>query len=92
MPETSTDPIPNALPQRDAAALIGILAVLEGEHLAGYLDEDLSRRLGERLQRVGLLGDDWQPRELRQALNDMNHRIRYALGEYDDPPFPQPVP
>ena len=92
MPNTSTDPVPNALCQQDAAALIGILAVLEGEHLAGDLDEHVSRRLGDRLHRVGMLGKHWQSRELRQALNDMNHRVRYALGEYEDPPGPHPVP
>ena len=92
MPSTSTDPVPNALSQQDAAALIGILAVLEGGHLAGDLDEHVSRRLGERLHRVGMLGKHWHSRELRQALNDMNHRVRYALGEYDDPPGPHAVP
>ena len=27
-----------------------------------------------------------------QAINDLNHRLRYALGEYSSPPDPTPVP
>jgi hypothetical protein len=90
--DTRTEPIPNALSQQDAAAIIGVLAILEGAHLAGDLNEDLTRRLANRLHVVGLLGERWRPRELRQALNDMNHRVRYALGEYDEPPVSHPVP
>jgi len=29
---------------------------------------------------------------LRQVINDMNHRLRYAVGEYSDPPSPVWVP
>ena len=36
---------------------IGILAVHEGEHLAGDFDEHLSQRLGERLHSLGSLGE-----------------------------------
>jgi hypothetical protein len=32
------------------------------------------------------------PRDLRQVVNDMNHRLRYAGGEYDSPPPPMPPP
>jgi hypothetical protein len=29
-------------------------------------------------------------RGVRQVLNDLNQRVRYALGEYDEPPTPVP--
>jgi hypothetical protein len=38
------------------------------------------------------MADGATDRGFRQALNDLNHRLRYALGEYDDPPQPMPVP
>jgi hypothetical protein len=37
------------------------------------------------------LGETWEDRDVRKALNDMNHRLRYALGEYDGPPAPEQV-
>jgi hypothetical protein len=44
--------------------------------------ERLSRRfLSERLTAEGDGGHNVQ-----QALNDLNHQLRYALGEYDSPP------
>lgn len=88
MAQLSTEPVPNALSQQDAVALIGILAVLEGEHSAGHIAERLSHRFGERLERAGLLVGAWRGADLRQALHDLNHRLRYALGEHDEPPHP----
>jgi hypothetical protein len=35
---------------------------------------------------------DGTERDLRQSINDLNHRLRYALGEYDEPPQPLAVP
>jgi len=29
---------------------------------------------------------------VRQSLNDLNQRLRYVLGEYDEPPEPMQVP
>ncbi|MGY1624762.1 hypothetical protein ACI789_21360 [Geodermatophilus sp. SYSU D00965] len=52
---------PRALLQRDARALIGLLAVVEGHAMAGTFDP-------------------------------LNHRVRYSLGERDDPPQSVPVP
>jgi hypothetical protein len=86
MAEISNERVPNPLAKRDVAALIGILALLEGEHLAGSLDDRLGRRIAQRLEVVDLLADGSQSVALRQALNDMNHRLRYALGECDEPP------
>jgi hypothetical protein len=31
-------------------------------------------------------------RDLRQSIDDLNHRLRYALGEYNEPPRPLAVP
>jgi hypothetical protein len=41
---------------------------------------------------VGLLAKAAGDREFRRALNDLNHRLRNALGEYDEPREPMPVP
>jgi hypothetical protein len=41
---------------------------------------------------LGLLEPDATERDLRQAVSDLNHRLRYALGEYDEPPSSLPVP
>ncbi|GGL21491.1 hypothetical protein GCM10012284_65110 [Mangrovihabitans endophyticus] len=76
----------------DVAALIGLLALLEGELMAGGVPEHLSRRIRDRLERVGLLGAAGTERDLRQSISDLNHRLRYALGEYDEPPRPVAVP
>ena len=53
---------------------------------------DWAASLAHRLGRDGFLGEDAGGREVRQALNDLNHRLRYALGEYDEPIEPLPVP
>jgi hypothetical protein len=76
---------PRPLAQRDAAALIGLLAVLEAMSLQADLDPALVDRLSRRFAAVGLMANGGDDREFRQALNDMNHRIRYSLGEYDEP-------
>ncbi|BCY09901.1 hypothetical protein [Actinoplanes sp. L3-i22] len=77
---------------RDLAALIGLLAVLEGEIAAGEVSDHLADRLRDRLGRAGLGGTGRAERELRQAISDLNHRLRYALGEYHQPPESLPVP
>lgn len=81
----------------DVAALIGLLATLEGELMApdpagtDHVPEWAEGFAG-RLTRDGLLTAPAGNRELRQALDDLNHRLRYVLGEYDDPPEPTPAP
>jgi hypothetical protein len=81
---------PLPLSRRDAEAVIGLLAVLEGHALGPGVDRRLVDRLSERLRPgVPASGD---LREFRQAVNDLNHRVRYALGEYDAPPESLPVP
>ncbi len=85
-------PAPNPVQHRDANVLIGILAILEGVIRAGQLDEGTTGKVAERFVREGLLGAGYDQRDLRQAINDMNQRIRYAAGEYDTPPSPVPLP
>jgi hypothetical protein len=84
----STRPVAPA----DLAALIGLLALLEGALTTGDVDDPLAGRFGQRFEQVGLLPSGSGNRDLRQAVNDLNHRLRYALGEYDEPPTPQSVP
>ncbi len=89
-----SDLTPRALRTVDASALIGLLAQLEGELMVSEQQSmpGWAKGLATRLSRDGLLATDTDPRQLRQCLNDLNHRVRYALGEYDDPPTPSAVP
>ena len=83
---------PRSCRARDLAALIGLLAALEGELMAGEVAQHLSDRIRHRLQSVAVLEPGGSERDLRQSINDLNHRLRYALGEYDEPPSPSEVP
>ena len=74
---------PNPLGRQDAAALVGLLAVLEGRLITGELDPHTVDRLVERL-----VGPGAGAAELRVALANLGHRLRYVLGEYDEPPEP----
>jgi hypothetical protein len=60
--------------------------------MAGLLPEPTIARLRRRFEHAGLLPESADERVFRQAINDMNHRLRYALGEYADPPPQVPVP
>jgi hypothetical protein len=83
---------PRSCHARDLSALIGLLAVLEGDLMAGEVSGHLSDRIRDRLEREELLERGGTERELRQSINDLNQRLRYALGEYDQPPRPLAVP
>jgi hypothetical protein len=85
-------PVPNPVEHRDANVLIGILAILEGAIWAGRLDEGIMGKVAERFVQQGLLSADYDQRDLRQAVDDMNQRIRHAAGEYDTPPPSIPLP
>jgi hypothetical protein len=91
-----TDSLAPRPPQtRDVAALVGLLATLEGELMVGTEGGAVphwAAHLAHRLGRDGLVARDADQREVRQALNDLNHRLRYVLGEYDEPIAPLPVP
>jgi hypothetical protein len=79
-------PVPNPVQHRDAAVLIGILAVLEGAIWADSFGEQTAGKVAERFAQQGLLAADYDQRDLRQALADLNQRLRYAAGEYGSPP------
>ena len=67
---------------RDLEALIGILAVFEGELQSGAMTPYLAGRLRDRLERTGLVAADGPEPEVRRALGDLNQRLRRALGEW----------
>ncbi|MEV4510004.1 hypothetical protein AB0K00_13700 [Dactylosporangium sp. NPDC049525] len=77
---------------RDLSALIGLLAVIEGELTGGGISGRLSARIQDRFERAEILEPGGTERDLRQSINDLNHRLRYALGEYDQPPTPRETP
>lgn len=87
LPETPRRPR-----DQDVRALIGVLAVLEGEVLVTELDhlvpEEWMQRVLERLVRVGLLESKASVAELREELGDLNQRLRHVRGEYDGPGEP----
>lgn len=85
------EPTAHPVHARDVEALIGWLAVVEGEVWGGARPEHLVARLRNRFERVGLLTDSDNERAFRQAMSDMNQRLRFALGEYAQPPEPDPV-
>jgi len=70
--------------ERDLAALIGILAVLEGGLMAGDVSPWLAARIRERLEREALVAHDGTEMDVRRALGDLNQRLRRALGEPGD--------
>ncbi|HEX5512412.1 MAG TPA: hypothetical protein VFX41_11910 [Actinomycetales bacterium] len=76
----------------DLAVLIGVLAMLEGELGAGEVPRHLVGKLQDRFARKGLLEPGASNRDLRQAISDLNHRLRYGLGEYPQLPPQLPVP
>lgn len=84
--------IPNRVHAADATVLVGWLAEIEGALTVGDLPERVVVKLRQRVVSAGLLAEDGSERDLRQAINDLNQRLRYGLGEYPDPPEQMPVP
>ena len=86
MSDPNTSPSPSPVATQDLAALVGILATLRGELATPEISPYLAGRLARRLARAGLLEDESNdPERLGQALDNLNHRLRYALGEYPSP-------
>ena len=85
-------PVPNPVQHRDAGVLIGMLAILEGAIWGGSFDEWTASKVADRFVQQGLLAADYDQRDLRQAIGDLNQRLRYAAGEYDSPPQSIPLP
>ena len=79
--------LPRAVSGQDAEALLGLVIELEAA-LIGDPAPEFVTRLSRPLRRAGLIGDgDGRP-ELRLALANLNQRLRYALGEYENGPEP----
>jgi hypothetical protein len=76
---------PVTLADRDVAALVGVLAILEGQVLSGEAPR-MTRQLSNRLARYGLLPAGAASESLATALHDLNQRLRLARGEYDGVP------
>ncbi|MFC8297484.1 hypothetical protein [Micromonospora orduensis] len=91
MDDASDQVAPNPVFSRDLAVLIGVLAELEGSLMGSDDMTHLVDRLCHRFAREGLLDPGADERAFRQALNDLNHRLRYGLGEYPELPPPIPV-
>jgi hypothetical protein len=78
---TSTADCPHPLSRQDAAALIGVLATLEGHVRVGDVDPAAVDHLRRRLVQDGVISEadeDGVPRGLER----LNHSVRAALGEY----------
>jgi hypothetical protein len=73
----------------DVEALVGLLAALEGEVWrvddAADTVPEWATKFAERLSRKGLLPDGAGNEALRRTLGDLNQRLRYVLGEHDEP-------
>lgn len=72
---------------QDITALVGVLAVIEGETRTwpGADLPEWASRVADRLSREGLLAPDASTEELARAIGDLNQRLRYVLGEHDEP-------
>jgi hypothetical protein len=77
----STEFCPRPLTRQDATALIGILAVLEGQLMSGNLDPEAAERLRSRMADDGLLEGDEANQDVPATLEALNQRVRFALGE-----------
>jgi len=86
--ETGVRPVGAA----DLSVLVGWCGVLEGALQAQRVPEALAERLRARLVDAGLLPAGASEQAFRQAVSDLNHRLRYTAGEYPEPPPSRPVP
>ena len=77
----SSELCPRPLTRQDAAALIGILAVVEGQIMSGHVEPDAVERLRARLADDGMLTGDPAGQDVPAALEALNKRVRFALGE-----------
>jgi hypothetical protein len=78
--------VPNPLQRQDAEVLIGIVAVLDGVIWGGSLDEWTTSKVAERLVQHGLLNANHNRNDVHLALDGLNQRLRYVVGDYDSPP------
>ena len=77
----SSDLCPRPLTRADAAALVGVLAVLEGQMANGTVDQEAVERFRSRLAADGQLTGATEGQDVAVALEALNQRIRFAMGE-----------
>lgn len=80
---------PNPLSQRDAIALIGLTATLGGLVMAGHIHPQDRQAIRSRLHRSGTIPAGTaieNDQDISDALDALNQRLRWVLGEYDSPP------
>ena len=77
----SSELCPRPLTRADAAALIGVLAVLEGQILSGTVVPEAVERFRSRLVDDGQLTGEPKTQDVPAALEALNQRVRFALGE-----------
>jgi len=71
--------------QPDAHALLGLVIVVQGELYAGQLEPRLLEQVRQRVETAGLVPVRSGPAELLLALDNLNQRLRWVIGEYDQP-------
>jgi hypothetical protein len=84
-------PVTRPVGDEDLDLLVGVLAVCESVVWTGG-DLDLTDALRQRWSNAGLVAPDADAYVIRQLLNDLNHRLRYAKRETNQPPVPVPLP
>jgi hypothetical protein len=77
----SSDLCPCPLTRADAAALIGVLAVLEGQMASGTVEPEAVERFRSRLAADGLLTGETENQDVAVALEALKQRVRFAMGE-----------
>jgi hypothetical protein len=77
----SSELCPRPLTRGDAAALIGILAVLEGQIMSGTVEPEALERFRSRMAADGLLSGEPGDQDLPAALEALNQRVRFVLGQ-----------
>jgi hypothetical protein len=88
----TTDPsndTPHPMSKRDVQFLIGLLAIVENMILVDAVDDEMKRAILVRLRKLDLIDEGADTREMHLVLDDMNQRLRLALGEYDVLPEPR---
>ena len=74
-------PTPRPLGQKDAAVLIGLLAVIESELAGKNVEPYLVTAMVRRFQHEGLIPKKAGSPDLRAVLAELNQRLRVAHGE-----------
>lgn len=83
-----SEPTVNPVSARDVVILLTVLGRYEGEMRAGLLDDHHVEALGRRCVAAGLLaaGSEGSREAVADVLDEINQRLRFAIGEYDADP------